>query len=113
MTQENPWGIDLIECADGGPTPPAHMSADSWYVGVYAGDHGTLLCDFFEQEAEARRVAQILAPIAEVPAMVAAAREALAAWDMEEDTAEHNHEDRLEAALARFRAILARIDGEA
>jgi hypothetical protein len=38
--------------------------------------------------------------------MIELVRELLAAWDMEEDTPEHNHEDRLDAAIGALREAL-------
>ena len=47
--------------------------------------------------------------IVQVPPMVAAVEELLAAYHMEEDIPEHNHEMRLDAAIAAFEPILAAI----
>jgi hypothetical protein len=49
----------------------------------------------------------------EASEMEAILREAVAAIDMEEDTVQHNHEERLNAALDEARAILARINSTA
>lgn len=50
--------------------------------------------------------------IAAAPDLLAGAAEAVAAWDMEEDTPEHNHEDRLEAAIAMLRAAIRKARGD-
>lgn len=50
-----------------------------------------------------------MASAAPPPDLIAAARETVAAWDMEEDTPEHNAEDRLEGGIAQLRAGLAAI----
>lgn len=49
--------------------------------------------------------------IATAPDFLRHALEAVAAWDMEADTPEHNQEDRLEAAIAGLRAAIARATG--
>lgn len=50
--------------------------------------------------------------ISAAPDLLAGAAEAVAAWDMEEDTPEHNHEDRLEAAIAMLRAAIRKAGGD-
>lgn len=54
-----------------------------------------------EWEANARLIAV-------APELLAGALEAIAAWDMEQDTQEHNHEERLEAAIEMLRAAIAK-----
>lgn len=45
---------EIIPCADGGPEPLWGMDPEtSYYVGVY-DDKGTIISDFFDNEAEAR-----------------------------------------------------------
>jgi hypothetical protein len=51
--------------------------------------------------------------IAAAPDLLAAALEAIAAWDMEEDTPEHNQRDRLDAAIGMMRAAIAKSRGDA
>jgi hypothetical protein len=50
---------------------------------------------------------------AAAPDFLKHAVEAIAAWDMEIDTPEHNHEDRLEAAIDGLRAAIAKAKGGA
>ena len=44
---------EIIACAEGGPAPPPGMKADAYYVGAY-DDNGTILCEFFPDEAAAK-----------------------------------------------------------
>lgn len=65
---------EIIPCADGGPTPPPHMLdvASAYYVGVY-DDKGTIISDFFDNEAEARAAYdRIYVPYSTTPELLSA-----------------------------------------
>lgn len=89
---------------------------EPWHIHATAGDHDfsvygnsgpdIALVRGYNEEAEAN--ARL---IAAAPDFIEGAREAVAAWDMEEDTAEWNHEDRLERAIALLRAAIAKAEG--
>ncbi len=56
--------VEMISCADGGPTPPPHLPDTSWYVGLY-NDSGTIIGQFFADLDEASRAHRTLFGIAE------------------------------------------------
>lgn len=89
---------------------------DNRTIGIEDADGEPIAIAEIVDHGDATNEAQLLcdqALIAEAPAMLATLREAVAATDMEVDTAEHNAAMRLEAAIEGMRAILARIDGKA
>lgn len=65
-------------------------------------------CDNFELPND--EVAANARLIAAAPDMLKAIVEVLAAWDMEQDTPEHNQRDRLAAAIEALREMLREAD---